>query len=184
MSTPIPITNVSNQVVLRDSSNNITSVSGTGAFDILLTSFSSFVELQEQNGKLTQSQYAQILSQALPAILNASLEFATKAPIVEQQIDGLIKDNLVKDQQILESVFNVTYVLPKQLEKITAEIAMIDQQILTEIQNTAKVEEEKMLAHVDRISKDKETALLGLDDVALVAKKAQNGTSVYVPTYI
>jgi hypothetical protein len=191
MSTSIPITNISNQVVLRDSSNNITSVSGTGVFDILLASFSSFVELQEQNGKLTQSQYAQILSQALPGILNASIDFVTKAPIVEQQIDGMIKDNLVKDQQILESQYNVANMLPKQLEKITSEInmvasqkAMVDQQILTEVNNTRKVSEDAKLTYVTRVAKDKEAALLGLDDVAFVAKKAQNGTSVYAPIYI
>jgi hypothetical protein len=319
MATSIPITSVSNQTVVRDASSNITSISGTGAFDTLLASFSAFVELQEQNGKLSQSQYAEILSQSLPAILNASLDFVTRAPLVEQQIEGLVKDNLVKDQQILEStykvtnllpkelekitseislstaqisgitkdnlvkdqqvlestykvlnilpkelekitndialgtaqisgitkdnlvkdqqvlesVYNVTNMLPKQLEKITSEIsmtgsqksmidqqkltevqntakasyevitmlpaqklgvdadtaaktsqkAMIDQQKLTEIENTAKANEEIGLVYVTKIAKDKEAALLGLDDVALMARQAQTGASVYVPKY-
>lgn len=133
MKTVINLDDVSKQIVNRNAAGQIMSIEGTGVFDRLLTSLASFMELQEQNSKITQSQYAEILSQALPSVLGASIEFTMKSLVTAAEVD--------------------------------------------------KAREEEQLVYVGRVAKDKEAALLGLDDVALNARQAQDGISVYTPAY-
>jgi len=165
-------------------------ITGDGYFDRLMRSAYGHMIEMFQTSNLTATEKATIYMQTLSTVLQTSTQFALNAQLQEYQIAGIIQDNLVKEQQVIKSVYEVVNMLPKELEKITAEIdlldsqvTMVDQQKLTEVENTAKVIEDTQLMYVTRVIKDKEAALLGLDDVALVARKAQNGTSVYTPKY-
>jgi len=133
MATLIQLSELTSQIVTRSASGSIESITGLGIFDTLLAATSSFIELQEQNNKITQTQYAEAITQSIPVVLNASIDFLIKSLATAVQID--------------------------------------------------KTLEEVKLTYVSRVYKDKETALMGLDDVAIKARMLQNGTSVYVPSY-
>lgn len=130
----IDISNLTSQIVTRDAQNNITSISGTGIFDVMLDSVSTFMEYQQQEAKITQSQYAELMAQFVPALLSGSIDFVMKSALTTAQVNKTIA--------------------------------------------------EQELTYAERIIKDKEAALMGLDDVAVNARKAQDGNSVYVPAYI
>ena len=133
MGTTISMDQLSNQTVSRNAQGQITAISGSGIFDKMLSSIASFMELQQQDSKITQSQYAELLGQSLPAILGAASDFVMKSAMTAVEID--------------------------------------------------KTKEEIQLTYVTRVIKDKEAALMGLDDVALNARRAQNGSKVYTVAY-
>lgn len=133
MQTVITVKDLTDQIVQRDGQNNIVSITGTGVFDTMLNSLATFMELQQQEAKITQNQYAELLAQALPAVMNASIEFTMKAAMTSASVD--------------------------------------------------KIRSEQELTYAQRIIKDKEAALMGLDDVAINARKNQDGNAVYKPAY-
>jgi len=58
--------------------------------------------------------------------------------LIESQILGIIKDNLVKDEQILMSTYERTDIQPKQLEKLDEEIDILQSQDLEVIASTVR----------------------------------------------
>ena len=80
--------------------------------------------------------------------------------MTDAQVVGISKDNLVKDEQVLMSVFERTVVQPKEFEKLQEEVS---------------------LTYVTRVGKDKEVASMGLDSVVKVGNTSPE--AVYTPKY-
>lgn len=80
--------------------------------------------------------------------------------VTDAQVVGISKENLVKDEQVLMSVFERTVVQPKELEKLQEEVS---------------------LTYVTRVGKDKEVASMGLDSVVKVGNTSPE--AVYTPKY-
>lgn len=96
-------------------------------------------------------------SQMLPL---QKIKLESDITMTDAQVVGISKDNLVKDEQVLMSVFERTVVQPKELEKLQEEIG---------------------LTYVTRVGKDKEVASMGLDSVVKVGNTSPE--AVYTPKY-
>ena len=96
-------------------------------------------------------------SQMLPL---QKIKLESDITVTDAQVVGISKDNLVKDEQVLMSVFERTVVQPKELEKLQEEIG---------------------LTYVTRVGKDKEVASMGLDSVVKVGNTSPE--AVYTPKY-
>ena len=96
-------------------------------------------------------------SQMLPL---QKIKLESDITVTDAQVVGISKDNLVKDEQVLMSVFERTVVQPKELEKLQEEVS---------------------LTYVTRGGKDKEVASMGLDSVVKVGNTSPE--AVYTPKY-
>lgn len=96
-------------------------------------------------------------SQMLPL---QKIKLESDITVTDAQVVGISKDNLVKDEQVLMSVFERTVVQPKELEKLQEEVS---------------------LTYVTRVGKDKEVASMGLDSVVKVGNTSPE--AVYTPKY-
>ena len=96
-------------------------------------------------------------SQMLPL---QKIKLESDITVTDAQVVGISKDNLVKDEQVLMSVFERTVVQPKELKKLQEEIG---------------------LTYVTRVGKDKEVASMGLDSVVKVGNTSPE--AVYTPKY-
>ena len=145
---------------------------GTGIFDKLMNSTVLYLDDQYNTGRIKGTDYANVLLGSIQAVLQQSVQLLLQKDITAAQVEGIGKDNLVKEQQVLESAYKVTNMLPKELEKIVAEINVLDK--------------EKDIKTVDAVIKDKTCAALGLDDVMKMVNDAKNSTIdyVYSPKYL
>ena len=88
------------------------------------------------------------------------IKLESDVTMTDAQVVGISKENLVKDEQVLMSVFERTVVQPKELEKLQEEVS---------------------LTYVTRVGKDKEVASMGLDSVVKVGNTSPE--AVYTPKY-
>ena len=158
---------------LTDATAVVSGVSnGTGIFDKLMNSTVLYLDDQYNTGRIKGTDYANLLLGSIQAVLEQSVHLLLQKDLMAAQVEGITQDNLVKEQQVLESVYKVTNMLPKELEKVTAEIDLLDK--------------EKDIKTVDVVIKDKTCAALGLDDVMKMVNDAKNSTIdyVYSPKYL
>ena len=163
----ILITDLTNATDVASSVSN-----GTGIFDKLMNSTVLYLDDQYTTGRIKGTDYANVLLGSIQAVLQQSVQLLLQKDMVAAQIEGIGKDNLVKEQQVLESVYKVTNMLPKELEKTTAEINLLNK--------------EQDIKVIDAVIKDKTCAALGLDDVMKMVNDAKNSTIdyVYSPKYL
>ena len=85
----------------------------------------------------------------------------------------------------IQAVLQQSVQFTMQKRQTEAQVDAILQQTLTEVQNTAKVTNEKELLYVERVIKDKTCAALGLDDVVKTAEASRSAQAefVYTPAY-
>lgn len=100
--------------------------------------------------------------------IDAEINYKVKqSELIDSQIIGSGYDNQVKEEQVTMSIFEREFIQPKNLEKISRDIDLTNEQI--------------KLAHIERIIKDKEASLLGLDKVLQTV--GANPENVYTIKY-
>ena len=100
--------------------------------------------------------------------IDAEINYKVKqSELMDSQIIGSGYDNQVKEEQVTMSIFEREFIQPKNLEKISKDIDLTNEQI--------------KLAHIERIIKDKEASLLGLDKVLQTV--GANPENVYTIKY-
>ena len=163
----ILITDLTNATTVASGASN-----GTGIFDKLMNSTVLYLDDQYTTGRIKGTDYANVLLGSIQAVLQQSVHLLLQKDMIAAQIEGVSNDNLVKAQQVLESVYKVENMLPKELEKLEAEVDLINK--------------EKDLKVVDTVIKDKTCAALGLDNVMKNVNDAKNSTVdyVYTPKYL
>ena len=140
---------------------------GTGIFDVLMHAVNKNVTTQYAKSRINSNDFANVYLGSIQAVLQQSIEYSLRKDLTAAQIDGALKDNLLKDEQLLITAYEREHIQPKSLEKLLKEIALIES-------NTK-------LSYTERVIKDKSAAELGLDDVV----KTFNTTppAVYTPQY-
>jgi hypothetical protein len=130
--------------------------------------------------------------------------------VKEAQISNMVDDNLTaaKQRTLLDTQeeaeqYKTTYILPKELAKLEKEIDVAERRMDVEeeklvddlltsakqrevLDNDVEIKAEtRKLTYAERIIKDKEAALLGLDNVVKQseASRAADPTFLYVPRY-
>jgi len=62
--------------------------------------------------------------------------------LIDSQITGIVKDNEVKTQQVLESTYKVANILPKELEEITAKVTLLGNDSSIKVAQKLSIDEE------------------------------------------
>ena len=100
--------------------------------------------------------------------IDAEINYKVKqSELIDSQIIGSGYDNQVKKEQVTMSIFEREFIQPKNLEKISRDIDLTNEQI--------------KLTYAERIIKDKEASLLGLDKVLQTV--GANPENVYTIKY-
>ena len=89
-------------IQFSDLTNATTPTDGTGYFDKLLSTINIHINDQYTQGRLTGTDYANVYLGSMQSAISQSLEFLLKEKLIEAQIDGASKDNLLKDVQLNE----------------------------------------------------------------------------------
>jgi hypothetical protein len=194
--------------------DDITNATSTGVFDKLMEAVSKEIESQYLNNRITGSDYANVYLGGMQAVLQQSMQYVLQEQLTEAQIEGVLADNLLKakqleiaEQELLAKSYEVSTLLvdqhntnlaqqellateeeakqyevdnllPEQLTKLQEEIDLLQTQDL--LQN-----EQIKVAYADRVTKDKQAAKLGLDNVMKTseASKDLDSNFVYSPRY-
>jgi hypothetical protein len=159
----IDIKELTDNVVI--SSDN--EVSGSGIFDTLMVTVSKHIEAQYREGRILGTEYSNVYLGALQAVLDLSTKILLEKDLIakqaeeidsrinvnNKQIEKLTSDIVIAEEQSAKDLL----LKDKQTEKLTSDIAndlartnaevalkgsqkaLTDQQLLTEIQNTAQV---------------------------------------------
>lgn len=181
---------------------------GTGVFDGLMHAVNKNIEVQYNNGRIAGQDYANIYLGGLQAVLQQSIMFvlqkdtsdAQSAEILDSTIRantqlqdqlltatkqrlGIDKDIDVKERStVIQEDQSIQDILNKQSQK-----AILDQQKLTEVQNTAKAAYEvvtllpdqhntniKQLEAIDKDIEAKNQQILNMQDELFTANKQRD----------
>jgi hypothetical protein len=147
--------------------SNDNEVSGSGIFDTLMVTVSKHIEAQYREGRILGTEYSNVYLGALQAVLDLSTKILLEKDLIakqaeevdsriavnNKQIEKLTSDIVIAEEQSAKDLL----LKDKQTEKLTSDIAndlartnaevalkgsqkaLTDQQLLTEIQNTAQV---------------------------------------------
>jgi hypothetical protein len=111
-----------------------------GVLDQLMTAVNHHIDQQWNSGRIDKATYGQVYLGALDAVLQQSTQYILGLLLLEEKRRGL-------DLQNQTAEYNLEVMLPKQVEKITAEISLLGKQedkIDKEIEFlTAKIKTEK-----------------------------------------
>lgn len=161
------------------------------------------------NNQLVDAEtYAKLMAAAVPQTMELAAKLVQQQEqissdvsykdkqkeLVDSQIIGSNYDNEAKSEAVIKSVYERTYIQPKQLEKITQEIENLvkeiefkDRQVveqeLTGEKQRESISEEIKTRYVSRVKLDKETAMIGLDNVLKTANTPATAQAVYTPKY-
>lgn len=147
-------------IVVEDITNGSLDVNnewvGTGIFDKLISAVNGNIESQYTKGRITGSDYATVYLGAMQAVLAQSVEYVLKEKVTEAQVDNMIADTEFKDRQVTE-------------------------QELTGAKQRLAIDKDIELKYTERVIKDKQAAMLGMDEVMKNTNKYPS--DVYVPRY-
>jgi hypothetical protein len=89
-----------NSLVLNDINvEAITNDDKTGIFDKLMSSVNDNINQQFTDGRITNSDYANVYLGSLQTVLQQSIQFALQEQLSEAQISNILKDNDLKEEQ-------------------------------------------------------------------------------------
>lgn len=107
--------------------------SGTGAFDVLMNAANNNLNLQHESGRITDAEYGTAYVTLMSSVMNISIDFILKKRLTELQLEGIIKDNILKDKQMLD--------VEKGIELKTQQIAsIVIEDAIKQEQNTKDLE--------------------------------------------
>jgi len=127
-------------------SNLITDAEDTsGVFDVLMKSIETALDQQFKDDKLTGAEYANVylgsiqaaMQQAVAYVLGVDIANA-QAALLDQQLLTEVQNTSKGVQDVIVATNNAALIL-KQIDKITAEIALINNKTATEIKTALKV---------------------------------------------
>jgi hypothetical protein len=108
---------LNNLVINNIDVDAITNVGATGVFDKLMASVNSNIQLQYEEGRITNNDYANVYLGSLQAVLQQSIQFVLQEQVSEVQISNMLKDNELKDEQI-KAVYTDRLLKDKQAAKL------------------------------------------------------------------
>lgn len=117
---------------------------GSGIFDELMRTIKSHIDIEFKKGRITGKNYSEVYLGTIQYALNTALEYTLRyekankeLEVMDEQIIQARKQNELLDLQKAQLVitnataqYNLDSILPKELDKITSEVDLIDQQIL------------------------------------------------------
>lgn len=173
MATQIQMTDLTNTTNVVNGVSN-----GTGIFDQLMNTVNLYLNDQWENGRLKGAEYANVLLGSIQSVISQSIQFTLQQKVTGLQVDNALKDLEVKNQQIANMVSDTGF---KDRQVTEQELTGAKQRLGLDEDLVLKKEQQK-LAYVERVMKDKQTAMLGLDDVMRSTNVSPD--TIYTPRYL
>ena len=131
---------------------------GAGLYEELMRTTSSHLKNEFEKGRIAGEDYANVYLGSLTASMQGSLQFILayekvnkELEVMNQQILQAEKQNELLDLQKIQlgiandtAQYNLDFMLPKQLEQLTGEVALTAQQLLL-VQAQVTTEDKKQL---------------------------------------
>ena len=153
MSTTIDINDFSNGSI--DTSNpQDPKWDGTGVFDIIMKAANENIKIQNQTSRITGAEYAEVYLGTMQSAISEAMKFLLIKEITE-------KDIALKEIEIANNVITG--------ENLIKQGTLLEEQIKT--------------TYTDRVMKDKQTAMLGMDGVMKKQNLITDKEVVYTPKY-
>ena len=153
MSTTIDINDFSNGSI--DTSNpQDPKWNGTGVFDIIMKAANENIKIQNQTSRITGAEYAEVYLGTMQSAISEAMKFLLAKEITE-------KDIALKEVEINNNIISG--------ENLIKQGTLLEEQIKT--------------TYTDRVMKDKQTAMLGMDGVMKKQNLITDKEAVYTPKY-
>ena len=170
---------------------------GSGVFDILIEAVNKNIEIQYNLGRLKGTDYANVYLQGMQASIQQASDFLLKQRELEVKLDIFAEEAKLARANTSLSIAKALAEIKKQYGfeatlnldgtiSIGADLqnGIIDKELELKIKQIEKTIEDTKVVSIQKVKLDKETALLGLDDVMKISMEAKDGTYVYSPSYI
>ena len=170
---------------------------GSGVFDILIEAVNKNIEIQYNLGRLKGTDYANVYLQGMQASIQQASDFLLKQRELEVKLDIFAEEAKLARANTSLSIAKALAEIKKQYGfeatlnldgtiSIGADLqnGIIDKELELKIKQIEKTIEDTKVVSIQKVKLDKETALLGLDDVMKISMEAKDGTYVYNPSYI
>lgn len=108
---------------------------GPGYFDVIMKSVMAHVEIEYNQNRLNGTDYATVYLGAMQLAISTAEKFVLAELLTEAQIEATLSDTTIKQAQSTKDLL----VKDADIALKTSQKALIDQQRLTEVQNTSKV---------------------------------------------
>lgn len=102
---------------------------GTGIFDVLMNAVNKNITTQYEKSRINSNDFANVYLGSIQAVLQQSIEYSLRKDLTAAQIDGALKDNLIKDEQLLITSYEREHMQPRSLEKLIAEVSLTVAQV-------------------------------------------------------
>ena len=127
---------------------------GTGVFDIIMKAANENIKIQNQTSRITGAEYAEVYLGTMQSAISEAMKFLLIKEITE-------KDIALKEIEIANNVITG--------ENLIKQGTLLEEQIKT--------------TYTDRVMKDKQTAMLGMDGVMKKQNLITDKEVVYTPKY-
>ena len=180
---------------------------GTGIFDELIKAINGNIKVQFDSGRIKGTEYADVYLGSLQTAMSEAMKFMLVKDLTEKDIElkeveianntisgeNLIKQGTLLDNQIEISNVDVTYketnvikdleIKDKQIESVGVDIANNTISGENLIKQGTLLEEQIKTSYTDRVMKDKQTAMLGMDGIMKKQNLITDKDVVYTPKY-
>jgi len=99
----MPVLDLDNMVLNDINVDVIANDNKTGVFDKLMASVNDNINTQYADGRITNSEYANVYLGSLQSVLQQSIQFVLQEQVSEAQISSVLKDNALKDAELAKT---------------------------------------------------------------------------------
>ena len=128
---------------------------GSGVFDVIIKAANENIKIQHKTSRITGAEYAEVYIATMQSAISEAMKFLLVKEITE-------KDIALKEVDIVNNVISG--------ENLVKQGTLIEEQIKA--------------TYTDRVMKDKQTAILGMDGVMKKQNLITDKDVVYTPKYI
>lgn len=181
---------------------------GTGIFDVIIKAANENIKIQHKTSRITGAEYAEVYLGTMQSAISEAMKFVLVKEITEKDIalkeveiannvisgENLIKEGTILDNKVYISDIDVLYKEPSTLKDLEIKDKQIDSAVVEITNNTIAgenlikqgtlLEEQIKGSYTDRVMKDKQTAMLGMDGVMKKQNLITDKDVVYTPKYI
>ena len=127
---------------------------GTGIFDVIIKAANENIKIQHKTSRITGAEYAEVYLGTMQSAISEAMKFLLVKEITE-------KDIALKEVDIVNNIISG--------ENLIKQGTLLEEQIKT--------------TYTDRVMKDKQTAMLGMDGVMKKQNLITDKEVVYTPKY-
>lgn len=102
---------------------------GEGLFDQLMVAIEYHLLKEFKAGRISGDTYHKVYLGSLEAAMGNATQYLTAILLIDEKREKLIKDIELVEEEARQKAYETDFILPKQLEKMDAEIALINAQI-------------------------------------------------------